>query len=566
MNVVLLLLSACLTVAVGQIGANFSSTTVQHSAISTTTCTSVQSCPTWFTCNPQNNNCECGIKSEDGAIVCDNDKLISAVRICYCVTYDVHTNSTFVGPCFYNCKFHSKSTERNRNVVYQKLPRKPTMLLNDSACTYFHRTGLLCGECEEGYSPLVLSYNLSCVECKDGHKNWWKFIIAGFLPLTVFYFFVVFFSINVTSSRLHGVVWFSQIISSSIFVRIVFVGLSHEKSWWQLKVVRAFCVFYSLWNLDLFHSVYPDICLNISTLQALALEYLFAFYPYILILISYIIIVMYDRNYKLVVVAWRPFKKVLDTFRISWDIRTSVIDSFATFFLLSYIKILSVSSDILTPTEIYELGKNESMLRLYYSPVVVYFGEDHRPYAILALVIIAVFVIMPTTIIILYPHRFFQKLLSLLPFNWHFLHAYVDSFQGCYKDGTKPGTYDCRWFIALMLLHRILLFILYGLTLTVMYYIYATITIVLLLIAIVNIEPFKTVAINYHSTDSIFFFLLGICYISIVGRQIPVINTRANSSYHSVLVIQAILSGLLPILYTLYLVASWMISRRRSTV
>ena len=22
----------------------------------------------------------------------------------------------------------------------------------------------------------------------------------------------------------------------------------------------------------------------------------------------------------------------------------------------------------------------------------------------------------------------------------------LDSFQGCYKDGTEPGTFDCRWF------------------------------------------------------------------------------------------------------------------------
>ena len=54
-------------------------------------------------------------------------------------------------------------------------------------------------------------------------------------------------------------------------------------------------------------------------------------------------------------VVWKPFHKVLTIFRKSWDIRTSVIDSFANFLLLSYTKILSVSIDLLVPTQIFEL-------------------------------------------------------------------------------------------------------------------------------------------------------------------------------------------------------------------
>ena len=534
--------------------------TTNRSVIATKDC-DTQSCPTWFTCNSEN-HCECG-DTAGGMIACDNGKLISAIRVCHCATYDRQTNSTYAGTCFYNCNFMHHSAKIYHNVIYRELPREPLVLLNASACTYFHRTGLLCGECEPGHSPLVLSYNLGCVECPDGHKNWWKFVVAAFLPLTLFYFFVVFFSINVTSSRLHGVVWFGQTFSTPIFVRSVFHGLSVEKSWWQLSIAKGFCIFFSCWNLELFYSVYPDICLNISTLQALALQYLVALYPYLLILISYIIIRLYDKNFKPVVLVLKPLKKLLTKLRISWDIRTSVIDSFATFFLLSYFKILCVSSDILVPTEIYQLGRNETTLGLYYSPTVEYFGKEHCPYAILALVILSLFVLLPTVIIIFYPCGFFQKALSLFPFNWHFLHAFVDSYQGCYKDGTERGTYDCRWFSAVMLLHRIPMFFVFGVTLSMMYYIYASIVIVILLIAMINIEPFKKAAVNFHLTNSIFFFLLCICYLSLTGRQIPVARSEPHSIQSNVLVIQALLSGLLPILYTLYLVGSWLISRIR---
>ena len=35
------------------------------------------------------------------------------------------------------------------------------------------------------------------------------------------------------------------------------------------------------------------------------------------------------------------------------------------------------------------------------------------------------------------------------------LHVFMDSFQGCYKDGTEPGTRDCRWFSAVPFIIRI---------------------------------------------------------------------------------------------------------------
>ena len=87
----------------------------------------------------------------------------------------------------------------------------------------------------------------------------------------------------------------------------------------------------------------------------------------------------------------------------------SVIDSFATFFLLSYIKLLSVSADLLIPTKIYKLGSNEVQFGLYYSPTVQYFGDEHLPYAITATVILTMLVCIPTLILILYPFQIFQK-------------------------------------------------------------------------------------------------------------------------------------------------------------
>ena len=512
-------------------------------------CSNGSICPTWFTCNAEK-RCQCD-RGQTKAILCNNEAQISAVSKCNCVTYDNESKSTYAGPCFYNCQMSSSS--------FEELPKNPESLINTSVCSPFHRTGLLCGDCEDGYSPLVPSYNLSCVECPDGHKNWWKFILIGFVPLTVFYLFILIFNINVTSSRLHGVVWYSQFMSIPAFVRVVLLIYGRDMKY--LIAVKVVFAFYSMWNLDIFRSILPNTCLNVTTLQALTLEYLLAFYPFALILISYLLIVLYDRRVPVIVAIWKPFNKVLAIFRKSWDIRTSVLDSFATFFLLSYIKILNVTADILIPTEIFKLSSDKSMFGVYYSPTVPYFGDEHLPYAILAIILVTLFVSVPTIIFILYPCQFFQKFLSLFPINWHFLHAFVDSFQGCYKDGTEPGTHDCRWFSVPMLLVWPLFLTIYGLTLSTLYfnYMYSLIVLLILLIAMINIQPLKKIGSHYPLVDILFTFLLCFLHIAILERASS-IHEKYNA-YYATLTTIVLTSSAIPMIYTFFLIGSWLISK-----
>ena len=517
-----------------------------------TQCINDSSCPTWFTCNIHN-NCQCG-NEHYGIIACDDKKWKSAILDCYCATYDEDTRSTFAGSCFYNCENHHSRTKND--LVYYPLPKKADMLSNKSVCTYFNRKGLLCGDCEDGHSPLVLSYNLSCVECPDGHKNWWKFILVAFVPLTFFYLFIVLFNINVTSSRLHGVVFFSQAVSMPLFTRVIINAIvqTHHPF---VKWVKLLLVFYSFWNLELFRSTLPDICLNVTTLQALALEYVIALYPFLLIVMSYFAIELYDRNIVCIVAMWKPFHKLLQFFRKSWDIRTSVIDSFSTFILLSYVKILSVSTDLLVPTHIYQLNSNRSRLGVFYSPKFAYFGKQHLPYATFAVVILTFFVCIPTLILLLYPFRFFHKFLSLFPINWHFLHAFVDSFQGSYKDGTEPGTFDSRWFSAVTLLIRAICFVIYGITLSVMYFLYATIIMAMYLIAMINIQPFKKVA--YPLTELFFLISFSLMYSVIIGRSI---SGTEHDIYYAAMTLLVLIALIAPLVYISFLICSWLLRRQ----
>ena len=516
-------------------------------------CSNHSKCPTWFTCD-SNKTCQCG-DSHDGKIVCDDEQFIAAVLDCNCVTYDETSGSTFVGSCFYNCM----NVKEMKDLVYHRLPMKPEKLSNESVCSHFHKTGLLCGDCEERHSPLVFSYNLSCVECPDGHKNWWKFILAGFVPLTIFYFFVVLFNINVTSSRLHGVVWISQVFSVPIIARVVIAGVA-EGNPGVIITAKVFLTFYSFWNLDLFYPVLPDLCLNVTTLQAFALEYLIALYPFVLILLTYFIIELHDRKCAFIVTVWKPFHKVLTMIKTTWDVHTSIIDSFTTFFLLSYMKILSVTTNLLVPTQIYKLSSNTSTFGLYYSPSVEYFGDEHLPFAVLAILMLILFVLVPIVVSFLYTFRFFQKFLSIFPFNWHFLHAFMDSFQGSYKDGTEPGTLDCRWFSTTILFGRILLFIVFAVTLSRISIIYIVIILVIFLILQINIQPFKKVTAHFPLIDPIFLILLSLACTAFLGGSIANMN-----NYYSYNIMKTLLTStvFIPFIYISILIGSWLFSRRR---
>ena len=473
---------------------------------------------------------------------------------CNCVTYDEDAGSTYLGACFYNCE---NSNKINEDSVYKELPMNSEMLLNNSVCTDFHRTGLLCGDCEDGYSPLVFSYNLSCIKCPDGHKNWWKFFLVAFVPLTFFYFFIVLFNINVTSSHLHGVVYFSQILSMPAFVRLLYSAVRNSDQQFIIGV-KVYLFFCSFWNLDLLRSVTPDICLNITTLQALALDYLLAFYPFVLILLSYIFIHLYDRKIVCIVTIWKPFHRLLTFFRKSWDVRTSVIDSFSTFFLLSHVKVLSVTADILIPVQIYQLGLNTSTFAPFYSPSVTYFGAEHRPYAIMAIAILTIFVTIPSIILFFYPFQFFQRFLSMFRINWHFLQAFIDSLQGCYKDGTELGMIDCRWFSVLALLLRPIFFITYALTLSLMFFVYAIIITAIYLIAMINVQPIKKAAARYPSTDTIFLVLLSLCYTVILGRDNAFIQQHVYTPFMLVI---TFISAFAPIAYIIFIIIFWLLSR-----
>ena len=285
-------------------------------------------------------------------------------------------------------------------------------------------------------------------------------------------------------------------------------------------------------------------------------------YPLLLILITYVLIKLYDRNFTPLVTVWRPFATFVGLFRRNWDIKTSLVDAFITFLYLCSIKFMSVSFDLLAPVHVKQLdsaGNVTESWHLYYDATIPYFSKKHIPYAVLALSVLTLFVILPTLVLLLYPFACFQKVLNTLPIRQHVLHTFMDSFLGCYKDSTQPDTRDCRWFAALLFSSRFLVVVIGAFTQNSTFFIFSSMGLVVCIVLMTMVQPFKKETKHLY-TNTVFMMLLALLYNVILLQNMPLV---VSHHYIQVYIPFAILVVALPLLYLSALIVHWLYSHRR---
>ena len=518
---------------------------------------SENNCPPGLFC--KEGHCECGKVYPNNLIHCNGSR--SFILKYTCVTFHEDTQLTSVGVCIRALNRTKSRGNLASDTTYHLLPGNVSQL-DDMMCRPLNKTGTLCGRCLPDHYPLAYSYNANCILCPHARWNWLRYIMAAYLPLTLFYLLILFFKINTTTSHLFAVVYCCQTLTVPLNIRSIFNDVEHDTNShsFMVIVVKLLCSLYGIWNLDFLRPFYSDLCLGIGILPTLALDYVIAVYPLLLITISYLLNFLHSKNFLVVTILWRPFHSLFSLLRRNWDIRTSVIDAFATFFFLSNVKFLSVSFDLLIPTAVYQLYPDHYnyTLNLYYAADVEYFGSEHLPYGILAIVMLCVFVILPCTVLALYPFAFFQKFLNLFPFPWYILHTIVDSFYGCYKDGTQPGTRDYRWCLSIFFTIRLCQFILYTIPDKVVYSLIDSLILVVLITLMAVVQPFK---FSRHNTITIIFLQL-IAFISIIAVAISVTVIIAPEYLYFFYVFAGIV-GTVPLFCFITSSVYWMYAHRR---
>ena len=413
----------------------------------------VSTCPTWTHPNKTSfrHECICGDLLK-GAIECDPDTLKSRLAQYYCIHYDTELNRTVVG----NCPYRHYESELSKNPLE----------LDSKVCGQIHRTGQFCGKCEEGYHFPVYSYSQACIRCDDFQYGWIKFTAAALLPVTFFYLLVVIFRISATSPALNGYVLVSQLLLVPITLRHIYsinMGILYGNPFNNYKsyITEFTITVYAVWNLDFFRGFYATLCVhpNLTYYQVLMLDYVIALYPLLIIFVTYILVKLHD-SHQLVMWLWRPFHKCLFHFRKQWNIHSSLVNALATFIILSYVKILNVSFQLIIPSFAFNMeGQRINKVYLYYDSTTEMTSKEYLPYLLFAVFMLITFNILPFALFVLYPFQCFQKVLDFCCFSDSCrlsLKIFMDAFQGCFKNNPPYLRQFAALYLALRFLNHAL--------------------------------------------------------------------------------------------------------------
>ena len=421
-------------------------------AIALLSVTATLSCPPGFV--SQGNSCVCADWPFE-IITCDEDSLNASIRIGYCMTYDNETEEVRAG------LLQPTYLRNNSYKFYNPLPSELSAL-NDEMCGLFNREGLHCGKCQEGFAVPPFNFIFEeCINCTSVSYGWIKLIVFAYVPITVIFIVIVVFSISVVSGPVNSFILFAQISTSpTIDIGTVMSVMASQGTFSYSKRISTVVVdgIYDLFNLNIFHAFIPPFCLtrHLSTVQAFALQYVIAFYPLVAIIFLYVCIRLHASDFRPVVYCWKPFLKCFLRFRRRVDPTASVIDIFATFILLSYVRLTYVVGRFLTPLNLFDgQGQKLKTSVFAFDASVQFFHAKHLPFAVLSIFVLLTFIAIPPIVLTFYQASFFQKCLTRCKMNSQALRTFVETFQGCYKDGTN-STRDCRYFAGLYFIFRLI--------------------------------------------------------------------------------------------------------------
>lgn len=414
-------------------------------------------CPPWFFYNASTKTCECySSPISDHIVRCTKEAAL--LKLGYCMTYE-EGSGFHVGHC-------GSVNISGLNITNDNYIRLPDNIsdLNDYMCAPLNRQGIMCSQCADGFGLAVFSIGHTCTNCSGVWYGVPLYLFIEFIPITVFFFVVMVFHINITSAPMVAFVFYSQIavtvFNDNVLVSNILI-LGGAVTYHFLTILISF---YGVLNLDFFHFIIPPFCVSslFKPIHITFLHFVSAFYPLCLIALSWICINLYSRNFKPAVWVWGKLKQSLQNrFNVNLDATSTIIDVFATFFLLSYAKLVFAS----LRTMYYQISlnaNNNSLQQTFYvksDPSMKFFDKEHFPFAITSLFIL-LFVVLPVPFLLaLYPVRSIRTLLFKCPMGSHTraaINLFVQKFCSCYRDSTDGGR-DMRSLVSIYFFLRLLL-------------------------------------------------------------------------------------------------------------
>ena len=332
-----------------------------------------------------------------------------------------------------------------------------------------NRTGLLCGECDEGLS--VVFGSTDCIKC----SNWWLATIAVYIvvgPLLVFLMYH--FQLTLTGGTLNGIIFYSQMANVGL---LQMLKLYSER---KRSFASFLSIFLSLLNFDL---GFP-LCFYNGMNELWKTGLLLIFPLYLLSIAGFLIILSHRFS------------------RLSNRFANSSVQILTTIVHLSLSKLLIVTIDVFTPVMLYH-DSTEDNTRVWYRNGNINFSFQEQ----------GLITLMANTIVItsvfLVPY-----MCLIIGGKWLIRSSLGDAyFRSAYESIHAPFREKRRyWFLARVFL-LITLYLIYAIFRSYNPFLMNVISLPLLIIFLflqLHLRPFKNKFINI--LDSFVLFDLTILY------------------------------------------------------
>ena len=387
-------------------------------------------CPLLFHYNNTTRKCECSIDKiiSKESVKCskEGDALI---KYNDCITYDEDSNTISVGFCpYFEIRGHTVAEPG-----FVKLPGNISNL-NSYMCEPMNRKGLLCGQCKDGFGLSATSPKLKCSDCS---MNVWLALLFNllleFIPVLIFYFVILAFQINVTSPPMP-----SFVLLSNLTLIVANYNLFYLDETFYAN--NAILTLYGVWTLDFFRLIVPPFCISphLNVLHIHYIRSISVIFPFVLIALTCISIKLHSCNFKLVVWMWKVLNCVLlKHIKVERDAKRTVIDTFATFFLLSFAKLTLTLLLPLHPLPIHVVNNTDFTasikVKLLTYPGDKFLSQKHLPLVIPSFFVFLFVVLPPLFILTLYPFKAFRSLIfKCFPHRFKgYLNIFVEKYYYC---------------------------------------------------------------------------------------------------------------------------------------
>ena len=431
--------------------ANLSLQTVSTRQSYTTLEVELEECPPGF--KLEIDKCVCDANKYFGLLDCDRNNFQSYLTPGFWAgLISTSDKEMVISICPHSFCDYKQSYEDNQTTALHNkgvaLPHWNKSQLDEIVCGET-RTGILCGNCRQGYTVPFHSPRFRCkptdqTQCKVG---WLFYILSELVPVTAVFITVLTLNINFTSGAVNGFILFSQVLLSLNIDASGIITFPNQRA-----IIEGYQLLYGFLNLDFFTTESMSFCLwpNATALDMLAFKYITIVYA-----LSLVILVIWFIN--------KYGGKCLGKLWRITTVKSSVIHGISAFLIICYSQSVVVSHSLVNRAELWHKeGSNMTATkrsRVWLNGNIPYFSARHLPYALPALFCLLTIGVLPPVLLLVYP--LFNKVIALLGFEEskvvnfisqkvlyiNSLKPLLDSFQGCFKD-------NLRFFAGLYFLYR----------------------------------------------------------------------------------------------------------------